>query len=1262
MSMGWLIRALKVSLWASLLLLLILILGIGLLVGTSAGINLGLDLLQEQLGDKLHIGEVSGDIAGPLEISDVSYQDGDLVLSIAKCRLDWRPRDLLHARLHLLEVSLAGARLQLPAATNADMEKPAADNGQGFAGLRLPIDIEIDKLEVEDFAYQSAIENPSGQGPQPLRLDKLLVIARTVNDQIDIERFELAALSANVRLNGWLRLRENLPLSVDLQWSYPLPDTRLQTGKGHIEGDLEQLRVQQELASPLAAKADVILSDLLGELKLSGDLELLGVELQTLVEGYPARLEGRLHTEGTPDRLTAEGGAQLHDPNLGLLDLQFLTRFQEGVIQADQLRLQTANGGVIDGKGNYVLNGNESSDVELTWRDLAWPFTDKGVYLSPQGDLHVQGRLNEYQYTLGMQAILPDVPPAQLNATGQGNLHEIGFTLITLGFSQGKLQGQGRASLSPEPSWQLVLQGEGLDPAIFKKEFPGLLDLDISTEGRVSQGVPKVQAELRRLKGRLRGLPLEASGAVKLEDNDLTIDAFKLSSSTSQLETSGHLGKTYDLDWKIKSPDLGDLWPGLTGHLDAEGRLQGDIEQPKVQMFANGGGIAYGENAIEALDLHALVGMGQQGPWDVDLGVKQLRTGNLRWEEGQLNISGRQARHHLKLQLRDKQSPQMKVDLDAGLQDDWVWSGTLRHLELEQKAAGQWRLDKPVDFTAGAKMQRLQPFCLHSGGAGICGQFSGQEEDTRQGELKVAKLPLGMFQSWMPTESLIHGHSDIALRFMQDKEGKIQAEAKLSLPSATLEMELPDGSSTLDISGGELIALIDQHGASGRLNLPLSGLGSVQGEVALPGLDLRSVDAESQITNGHLQAQMSNLSPIGALSHNLQNVRGRIQADLTLSGTLGHPKVRGGADLEDAALDIPELGLELRELVLKLTAADLDSLTIQGGVTSGKGRLNITGDAKLSKAEGFPTELKIQGRDVVAINVPEAEAEISPNVSIKIDADRTDVNGEITIPYARIQPREIPKSAASNSPDLVIVGEEETDKNGKNKRFYSNLRIILGDRVNFTGMGLRAKLSGNLLLIEEPGRPVIGRGRIGVTEGTYNAYGQDLKIERGYALFADNPVDNPGLDVRAIREAGDVTAGVKVTGTLKKPEIEVFSIPAKSQTEALSYLLTGRAPGESGEKTNLNAALVASGAGELTSEIGRQLGLEEFRVEAGASLSDASVVAGTYLSPKLYVQYVNELATKQSKVRLRYDLSKKWQIQTESGDTQAVDIFYTIEK
>jgi translocation and assembly module TamB len=428
-------------------------------------------------------------------------------------------------------------------------------------------------------------------------------------------------------------------------------------------------------------------------------------------------------------------------------------------------------------------------------------------------------------------------------------------------------------------------------------------------------------------------------------------------------------------------------------------------------------------------------------------------------------------------------------------------------------------------------------------------------------------------------------------------------------------------------------------------------------------MQLPALQAEQQGLEGQLTAHVADLGFVSSLAPRLKNVTGRIDADFTLGGRLGAPRVKGKASLQDAALDIPEAGLELRELSMQVQAPNLQRLDIAGSVRSGKGQLTLQGQTQLLAELGFPTRLQIKGEDWQAINIPEAEVQVSPDLSIETDHERTRLTGELIIPYGRIQPRKIPKSATTSSPDLVVVTDDQAAQKPLDPKVHTRVRIIFGDRVRFEGMGLTGKLSGNLLVIDEPGRPVSGSGRIGISEGTYQAYGQELRIERGYALFADSPVDNPGLDVRAVREVDEVTAGVRVTGTLKNPQLKVFSTPAMRETAALSYLLTGRAPGEtSGGDIGLSAALKAAGASSLATEIGRQVGLEELRVDTESGLDEASVVAGTYLSPRLYVQYVNELATRETKLRMRYDMTKKLQIQTESGNSQGVDIFYTIER
>jgi len=60
------------------------------------------------------------------------------------------------------------------------------------------------------------------------------------------------------------------------------------------------------------------------------------------------------------------------------------------------------------------------------------------------------------------------------------------------------------------------------------------------------------------------------------------------------------------------------------------------------------------------------------------------------------------------------------------------------------------------------------------------------------------------------------------------------------------------------------------------------------------------------------------------------------------------------------------------------------------------------------------------------------------------------------------------------------------------------------------------------------------------------------------------------LNIEAIRnpeamEDSSITAGVKVVGLADSPEVKVFSEPAMSQNNALSYILTGRSLDSSGD-------------------------------------------------------------------------------------------------
>ncbi|MEJ2694747.1 MAG: translocation/assembly module TamB domain-containing protein, partial [Candidatus Thiodiazotropha sp.] len=491
----------------------------------------------------------------------------------------------------------------------------------------------------------------------------------------------------------------------------------------------------------------------------------------------------------------------------------------------------------------------------------------------------------------------------------------------------------------------------------------------------------------------------------------------------------------------------------------------------------------------------------------------------------------------------------------------------------------------------------------------------------------------------------------------------LRGSCRLQLPQGHLGFDLASEVESIDFSGSELAGGIDREGVRARLDLPLTGLGAVRGEVTLTGFDPFAPDFTEQAVTGQLSLRLQDISRLSSILPRLQNARGEIVGDFTLAGSLSRPRLNGSAELREGGLDIPELGLELREIALQMSTPSLDQIALEGGLRSGQGRLRLKGRVDLDASAGFPTHLHLSGSELSVANLPEAEIQVSPDLTLERDLQGTRLKGRLEIPFARLRPRKLPPSAVTVSSDLVVVGGDEPQRRSFDPRIESELRVVLGDRVSFDGFGLRGRLTGTLLVIDEAKRPVIGRGRIGISEGTYRAYGQDLKIERGYVLYVDNPVDNPGLDVRAVREIEEVTAGVVVSGTLKSPTVGLFSSPAMDDSDVMSYLLTGRPAGTGGgEGIGIAAALKVTGAGNVADELARQFGLDELRIDAGSKLEEASVVAGTYLSPRLYIQYINELASRETKLRMRYDINKRLQLEAETGKTQAGDLYYTFDR
>jgi translocation and assembly module TamB len=1220
-----------------------------------------LERLPEHTGVKLTVDHHQGVLAGPLSLSGVRLQGDFGQLEIEQIELHWRPGALWRAELHIASLQVSRSRLSLPPASPQEPERAEPD----FAAVALPLGLRIDRLLLEELAI--------AQPQQPTRrVERLHLRAWSESKHLHIEQFDLTTPELALQASGRLGLASTGRAALALAWRYQSPQWPLLEGQGEVTGDLDHLRVRQTVSGPLNARLQASVKDLTKALSWEASARLQPSELSDglgdWLADHPLQVGGELHSRGDLERIEVEADLDLVSGEFGeaALRLKGNLDLTDGRFTAERLRLEIPAGGFLEAGGLYQHDEKAGRfETQLSWRDLRWPLQgDAPEVMSKQGRLSLRGTPSAYDYQLSGLLQMPGQPIADIDAAGSGDLEGLRLERWLVKLDPGRLQGQGELRWQPEPQWQFTVEGEQIDPSLWAQALPGRLTLAAESSGRLSEQGLEGQLQLNRLQGQVREYPVQAGGQAVFAGDSLKLDKLQLNSGNNRLDVSGEIGEELALAWRIQAPELAGVWPGMGGDLAGSGRLEGSLQAPRLKAQLAGTMFSFGELQAKRQKLEADLSLAGKQPLVLRLTTGELRTPAGSWRELDLALAGSLPAHRLSLALQGGEAPQLALDLAAGwVASESVWQGRLEALSLRPLKQDKWALAEASAFSLGAQRQGLERLCLQAGEAELCGHFDRTPSGSWQAAMEARAFPFNSLQPWLPQGWHMDGLGQGEVNLSRQPDGGLLGDWQVRLSEAGGELVFSEQPQPLRISGAVLKGKIDKEAARTRLEIKLGDQGKMTAEIKLPAYNPFDLDPAKQRLMGRVRFGLQDLSRFARLSPSLLNPQGDVRGDFTLDGTLAQPRLLGRADLTAGGLDIPELGLELREINLSLSAPSLERLALQGNLRSGKGRLELQGGMMLDAEADFPARLTLEGEKFTLSNLPEAEVRVTPELQLERDSEGTRVQGRIEIPYARLRPRKLPKTAVRASPDLVIVGEDREEQRPFDPRLSANLQLVMGDRVSFDGFGLRGKLTGRLILIDEPERPVIGRGRIGIKEGTYKAYGQDLRIERGYALFADSPVENPGLDVRAVRDLDQVTAGVQVSGTLKRPKIDLFSTPAMSEGDVLSYLLTGRAQGEGGgESLGVAAAIRASGAGMMAEEIGRQFGLDELRLDAGSGLEDASVVAGTYLSPRLYIQYINELASRQTKVRLRYDINRRLQLEAETGKTQAGDLYYTFDR
>jgi translocation and assembly module TamB len=897
--------------------------------------------------------------------------------------------------------------------------------------------------------------------------------------------------------------------------------------------------------------------------------------------------------------------------------------------------------------------------VAGAWQDLRWPLDGEAQARSASGSFSVQGEPGALRTRIEADLEAAPIGNVALRASallGEREAREVNLRAEVLG---GSISALGRAAWAPAPHAEFDIRARGIEPARLHPQADGRLDAHVGVDVQMrDDGKPLGSVVLHALSGTLGEYPVRGEGQVALHADGFEAREIAFGTGDNAFTLSGRVGEALDLRYRIDAPALHQLWPELAGALSGQGTLHGTPAAPVVKAQLSADALRIGDARVGALTLQADVNLAADSRSRVRARAAGIAAAGLAIDEATLQLDGSRGEHRLAI-AADTSQGQLSLAARGTLRDA-TWSGDLNALSLRNSVLGDWQLVRPVAITADAAGVRSGEGCLHSAAARLCVQADRPRPAEQTLALRLADLALTRFSPWLPPDLSIRGGIDARATAARKNGAAWTAQATLTATPTRIALAAADPPLELTLDDVRLEAAHDANGSQARVQGRLGNTGSVRGEIRLgaPGSAAASL-------GGELQASVPDLAPFAALLPALRDLAGRLDADLTLAGSTAQPAVRGEVNLREARATIPAAGITIERTALQLRGGSDGRFNIAGETHSGPGAITLRGEGRITD-DGYNARVSATGKQFEAIKTLQVQALVSPDLVLQATPQRIAVTGSVHVPQADINIEELPPNVVQVSSDEVIRGREPTHANDFRKRLQVAVDVTLGDAVQVNAFGLDTRLSGGLAVAVQGAATPTARGTVTLQDGRFDAYGQELQIRRGRLLFA-GPLDNPGLDFRAVRDAGEVVAGIEVSGSADRMRSRVFSEPTLPQAEALAWLLTGR--GLSGASSD-DGSLLASAAVSLglersemvTREIGSALGLDELSVAPGGSLDKSALVLGKAISPRLYIRYALGVLDGEGSVKLDYKLTDRISLEAESGARQGADVIYRLER
>ncbi|MGG6100944.1 autotransporter assembly complex protein TamB [Pantoea allii] len=1024
---------------------------------------------------------------------------------------------------------------------------------------------------------------------------------------------------------------------------------------------------------------DIDVQEILGEqLRITGDTDISVSRLRVKAKTLDRHMQLQtLEVDSNLGKLNGGGQATLADNwpvdfalngevNVDPVKGEKLSLTLKGAMR-DELKLALNLSGPVraqlDASAQPAVAGLPLA-LNLTSPQLRWPLTGAIQYQADNLNYQFKGKATDYVMSLRTSVKGESVPPATVALDGKGNVQQFSLDKLRVAALQGNIDLTALVDWSKAISWRSELTLDGINTARQYPDWPAKLDGKITTRGSLYGGSWQVSVPQLMLKGNVKQNAVSADGTLRGNSyNQWDIPGIKIALGRNHLDVKGSLADTLNLDASVDAPHLDNALPGLGGVVKGDIKARGTLKAPQLLADLTATGLRWQQLLVRRITLKSDVRSSEQIAGKLQLRVEQLTQDALNISLLTLNADGDEKQHQLKLNVQGKPvSGQLALTGSFDRQTE-QWKGNLNNTRFDTPV-GEWRLTRAmaIDYVNQKQTATIGPHCWQNPNAQLCVPEPIEAGPDGHAHVVLNRFDLAMLKPFLTNQTQLSGVFSGDARVNWTADGK--------LPTGSLALKGNGVKVAQDVQGNTLPVAFNTI----NINAALRD-GRAQLDWLIRIVNNGQLDGNVQITDpqqrrtlgGNVNIHNISLAIINPALMQGESIKGNLNSNLRLGGTAQQPQVFGQLGLKDVNVKGNFMPVDLTRASLNMVFNGMSS-TLNGLLQTAQGNINLTGDADWSQLDNWRARVAAKGSRVRVTVPPMVRMDVSPDVVFEATPAAFNLDGRVDIPWARITVQEVPESAVGVSSDEVML-----DKNLKpiepqtaSIPINSNLIIHVGNDVRLSAFGLKARLNGDLKMVQD--KSGLGlNGQINIPSGRFHAYGQDLIVRKGELQFA-GPPDQPYINLEAIRNPDatedSVTAGLRVTGLADEPKVEVFSDPAMSQQEALSYLLRGQGLKSDGDGNALTSALVGLGvaqSGQVVGKIGETFGVSNLALDTTGVGDSQQVQVSGYVLPGLQVKYGVGIFDSLATLTLRYRLMPKLYLEAVSGVDQALDLLYQFE-